>query len=266
MPRVIFVMLDGLRPDAINPERTPNLERVRTVGSSTLTAQSVNPSITLPCHMSIFHSVPPARHGILSNTYAPLVRPLPGLFEVLDLAFKRTAAVTNWEELRDVSRPGSLAASHFVRTSYDLDNGDKQVVDMAIPLMQDASYDFMFVYLGTIDSAGHFHGWMSEGYLEQVARVDEQVGRLLDARTDEVMLIQADHGGHDRMHGTDQPEDMTIPWMLMGPGIRVGYQIKRQVSLLDTAPTIAHLLGVQPHAEWEGRAVDEAFLTLPSTN
>ncbi len=111
-----------------------------------------------------------------------------------------------------------------------------------------------------VDTAGHVYGWMSDGYLQQVADTDRLVGQLLDAvLPDSTVIIHADHGGHDRNHGTDAPEDMTIPWMIGGAGVRAGYQIERAVSLLDTAPTIAHILGITPPAAWEGSAVTEVF-------
>ena len=39
------------------------------------------PSVTLPCHMSLFHSVDPDRHGITTNGYVPQVRPIKGMFD-----------------------------------------------------------------------------------------------------------------------------------------------------------------------------------------
>ena len=47
--------------------------------------------------------------------------------------------------------------------------------------------------------------------------------------------------------------------MIAGPGIRRDYTITTPVSLLDTAPTLARLLGLAPHSEWEGRCVEEIF-------
>jgi arylsulfatase A-like enzyme len=86
------------------------------------------------------------------------------------------------------------------------------------------------------------------------------MGTILDALpADTIYLLQSDHGGHDRTHGTDMPEDMTIPWLVAGPGIRAGHAIAAPVSLLDTAPTLARLIGFEPHREWEGRCVDEIF-------
>ena len=54
-------------------------------------------------------------------------------------------------------------------------------------------------------------------------------------------------------------EDMTIPWIVAGPGIRSNYALPNPVSLLDTAPTLARLLNIPPHPQWEGRCVEEIF-------
>ena len=116
------------------------------------------------------------------------------------------------------------------------------------------------MYLGTVDTAGHYYGWMSAGYLGQIAIVDQALGTILDALpAGATVLLQSDHGGHERSHGTDMSEDLTIPWMAAGPTIRPGHTIAAPVSLLDTAPTLARLLGIAPHHEWEGRSVEEIF-------
>jgi predicted AlkP superfamily pyrophosphatase or phosphodiesterase len=61
MSPVVFIVLDGVRRDAIMTANCPTLNSLRERGSSTMQALSVVPSITLPCHMSVFHSVPPTR-------------------------------------------------------------------------------------------------------------------------------------------------------------------------------------------------------------
>ncbi len=85
------------------------------------------------------------------------------------------------------------------------------------------------------------------------------VGMLLDALPDAHVLIQSDHGGHDRSHGTDAPEDMNIPWMVAGPQVKAGHVIETPVSLLDTAPTLARIMGFAAYGDWEGRSVEEIF-------
>jgi predicted AlkP superfamily pyrophosphatase or phosphodiesterase len=257
----LLILIDGLRPDALAQDRYPHLAALQSRSSYSLRAQSVMPSITLPCHTSIFHSVPPERHGILSNIWTPLARPLPGLFEVVAAAGKTAAFFYNWEVLRDIGRPGSLTMSYCYNTSEGDMQSDGVLVEAAMAYLQASPPDFMFLYLGTLDSMGHAAGWMSQHYLAHLHYVDAQVGRILAALPPRHrVLLQSDHGGHDRNHGTDAPEDMTIPWMLSGEGIKAGYELPGPVSLLDTAPTLAQCLGLAPHPKWEGRAVTEAFV------
>jgi predicted AlkP superfamily pyrophosphatase or phosphodiesterase len=256
---VIFVMIDGLRPDAITPERCPTLTGLMARGTYSLRAQSVMPCLTLPCHMSIFHSVPPSRHGVTSNTWSPMARPLPGLVEVAHAAGRRCAFYYNWEPLRNLSQPGHLVHSYF-RDNYETPGGDHYIAGQAMRSLPVDRPDFAFIYLGTVDVAGHAFGWMSPRYLDQAAYVDQAVGTLLAVLpADTHVLVHADHGGHERSHGTDVPEDMTIPWLLAGPRVRVGHELQEPISLLDTAPTLARLLDVAPDGQWEGRCVAEAL-------
>jgi phosphopentomutase len=162
--------------------------------------------------------------------------------------------------LRDLSRPEKLEYTIFRDCAEEL-FGDEWVVDETLRVLPTANLDFAFVYLGTVDNVGHAAGWMSETYLQQATRMDVALGRLLAALpADTHVLIQADHGGHDRTHGTDSVEDMTIPWIVAGPRIRQNHALTTPVSLLDTAPTLAHLLGLAPHHQWEGKVITEAFM------
>jgi predicted AlkP superfamily pyrophosphatase or phosphodiesterase len=255
----ILVMIDGLRPDAITTADCPTLQGLCRRGAWTFAARSVMPCITLPCHMSIFHSVPPTRHGVTTNSWQPMARPLPGLIEQAKQHGKRCSAIYNWEPLRDVSRPEMLEYVWY-RDSTTTAEGDDEVTDVAIEHIARNKPDFAFVYLGTVDTAGHYYGWMSEGYLKQAERDDRNLGRLLAALPETAhVLVHADHGGHDRSHGEDIAADMTIPWLLLGPRVRLGHQIQHPVSLLDSAPTLARLLDIPVHRDWEGRCVEEAL-------
>lgn len=262
MPNLVFIMTDGMRPDALDKAHTPTFHDFMARGSYTLNAQSVYPSITLPCHTSIFHSIPPQKHGVHDNDWKPMPQPVPGLIEQIAAAGKRAAFFYNWEQLRDLNRPGTLYFSHFINTAYELD-GDVHTVDAAIPYLKARAFDFSFVYIGAVDLAGHAFNWMSDDYLKYVEHADQLVARVLEAVPDEdIVLIHSDHGGGGLApdsHGSDQPDDMLIPWMIAGNTIKRGYQIQSPVSLLDTAPTIVRALGIKPAPEWEGRAVDEVF-------
>jgi predicted AlkP superfamily pyrophosphatase or phosphodiesterase len=189
-----------------------------------------------------------------------MARPLPGLVDQAQAAGRRCAFFHNWEPLRNLNLPGSLVFSYFRDNVYADPEGDRAIAAEAVRYIMTDQPDFAFVYFGTVDTMGHRHGWMSTEYLAQLGRADQALGTLLAALpADSTILLQSDHGGHERTHGTDSPEDMTIPWLVAGPGIRSGYEIKTAVSLLDTAPTLARLLQINPHPEWEGRCIEEIF-------
>ena len=68
------------------------------------------------------------------------------------------------------------------------------------------------------------------------------------------IILTADHGGHGRSHGTDCPEDMTIPIFFLGEGFEKGREL-HGLSIKDIAPTIAAMHGAEIPEEWEGNIV-----------
>ena len=67
--KLILFLIDGLRPDGAKACGSGSLGKLMEMSTYTFCAKTVMPSITLPCHMSLFHSVDPARHGVTTNTY-----------------------------------------------------------------------------------------------------------------------------------------------------------------------------------------------------
>jgi len=255
----MLLIVDGLRADALETAHCPNIAALRRQGATTLRASSVMPSVTLPCHMSIFYSVLPARHGITTNEWMPMARPLPGLIDVAHTVGLQCASFYNWEPLRNLSQPGSLNVAYF-RHSNQRPDGDQLIADQVARHFSNGCPDFAFVYFGTLDEIGHRVGFMSDGYMAQLRRVDDAIGTVIGALPpNATVLLTSDHGGHERSHGTEQPEDMTIPWIIAGPGVRRDYEIEMEVSLLDVAPTLARALGITPHPDWEGHCIDEVF-------
>lgn len=261
VPSVLFVAIDGLRAAALQEVDCPQINGLARQGAYTYNASSVMPSITLPCFTSIFHSLPPDRHGTLGNIHVPNARPAPGLIEAAHVAGKRCAFFYNWEPLRDVSAPLNLAFSLFIDNLNSGPDSDRVLADLALRYLPLEDWDFAFLYLGSLDVAGHAYGFTSPQYLTQLARLDEIVGRLLaTVPPASSVLLTSDHGGHARTHGTASPEDMTIPFFMNGPEIKPAFELREPVNLLDIAPTLARLLGVPPHPAWEGRCIEEAFI------
>lgn len=255
MKKVILISIDSMRPDGFLACQNPFAQELMKLGSYTLKGRTVFPSVTLPCHMSMFHSVPPERHGITTNLYMPMVRPLNGLFEQIQQQGGICAMYYGWEPLRDISRPDSLKYSGYIN-AYTAEGTDGLLADMALERIEKSHPDFVFLYMvETDEKGGHICGWMSPGYLGYISAALDHVKRVYEAFGNEyTIIVTADHGGHDRTHGTDAPEDMTIPLFFIGPRFEPGKELE-DVNILDLAPTIADVLGIIPAPEWEGKTV-----------
>ncbi len=251
---ILMILVDGMRPDSLGD--IASAQQMIRESASTMCAATVMPSVTLPCHMSLFHSVDPSRHGTTTNIYAPQVRPVEGLCEVLVRHEKRCAFFYDWEQLRDLTRPGSLYRSFFksgARIGYT--EADRCLTVAAISCLTEEAPDFTFLYLGNPDEVGHRFGWMSDAYMEAVRGAWQQIDRVMQVLPEEyTVIVLADHGGHDRIHGTPAAEDMTIPVMIRGKDFPAGSKLEN-VSIMDIAPTVARLLGVSPDHDWEGKCL-----------
>lgn len=251
--KCILILVDGMRPDALPACGHPFCQGFLASGAVALRGHSVMPSVTLPCHLSLFLSAPPQRHGTLTNTYVPQVRPIKSLLQVLHDAGRATAMFYGWEELRDIAAPGSLGHSVFLHLG-DYPDSDRRLTQQALDWVATAAPDFVFLYLGQTDLAGHDHGWMGPQYLDAVATAWGCIQQVADATRDSYdLIVTADHGGHARCHGEDCPEDMDIPLLLrthrpLAPGVTDG-------SLLDIAPTVCRLLEVAAPRDWEGASL-----------
>lgn len=252
--KTMLILVDGMRPDALT-----NIEKAQNIlarSKSTMTATTVMPSVTLPCHVSLFHSVDPSRHGTTTNTYMPQVRPIAGLCETLKSQGKKSAFFFGWHELRDLVRPSILSYSCFFRgAEYGYLQADKYLTNEAIRFLNANDIDFTFLYLGHPDFAGHHSGWMGEEYMESIRTSWDNIEKVITSLSDDYMfIITADHGGHNRTHGTAMPEDMTTPMIFIGAGQdRIGDL--HDANIKDIAPTVASLLGVTADLEWEGKSL-----------
>lgn len=257
--RVIVVSIDGLRPRDLLRARAPHVQRMMAEGASSTTVQTVLPSVTLPAHASMLGGLPPQEHGVLWNDWEPHRGYLraPTIFTVAREHGVRTAMVVNKFKLRHLSlgtdvfiHPGTTALS---------------AVQAALPLLSEEGPVLLFLHFADPDSAGHAHGWGSPAYLEAIAQCDVAVGSLLEAveraglAESTLWIVTADHGGHDRAHGSAHPDDVTIPWLAYGPGVPPGLVIERPISIMDTGPTALAALGLPVPDGWHGQPVWEVL-------
>lgn len=253
-PRVALISVDGLRPDALSQERTPNILALAERGSSAIAAQTIVPSTTLPGHTSMLTGVEPSAHGVTFDDYRETFQlTTPTVLALAHGAGKQTVMVVGKTKLKQLAVSGTLDG--FVLTT----RGDADVVNEAIVLVA-AGFDLLVVHLPQTDQTGHASGWMSAAYLAQVQQTDAAIGRLISVLPPETtILVTADHGGQLRSHGTKDKLDMTIPWIIAGPTVVHRGPLSRPVRTVDTAPTVLSLLGIPPPPNCTGKLVSEAF-------
>jgi len=261
---VLVISVDGLRPDALSPERTPAIWNLYLEGASTLEARSLEPHYTIPNHASIFSGLVPQTHGFLELS-DPGDKILDGsLFEHAHAAGLRTALYIGKDRLRFLNKPGTLDR-YVLSTSGTSD----ELVEQLLEDFGVEPFDVVGLHFAEPDTAGHSHKWMSPEYLDAVAKVDQLMAQLLDGLSALpvserlFVILTADHGGFASGHGGTSREEKTIPWIAWGSGARSAHRIESDVATYDTFATAIWALGLDMPPGTEGLAVSEAFAEAP---
>jgi hypothetical protein len=54
--------------------------------------------------------------------------------------------------------------------------------------------------------------------------------------------------------------EIEIPWIIFGPGVVKGRELRGAINTYDTAPILAYVLRLKAPSAWIGKTVMEAFL------
>lgn len=265
-PRVVLVILDGLRPDAVRPDVMPALASLGDRYWRAAHAVTVEPSVTIAALTSLATGVAPSTHGLTEPGFRTLgmfsgLTLLPGHLRRHD---RQVTVVTT-----DLPMPSLILARTLlgVAGAVDLVTGGEtpaEVAEVATREVARRGPGLTVVYLNDCDRAGHAEMWMSPLYLEAAARLDRGIARLseLAAREDTLLILTADHGGGGLVpndHAGDHPLNLRIPMILAARGLRDRTLSQHPTHLLDIPPTILSALGVSIPATYQGRVLSEAF-------
>jgi predicted AlkP superfamily pyrophosphatase or phosphodiesterase len=264
---VIVVVLDGLRPDAIDAFNLSNFRTLALGGASTMSARTVSPSCTWPAMTSLLCGVPPETHGILTDSaHVPRpkarLHPLPALLRRAGYrtsAFMRAVPTLYCGTARIVAKGLGFAEAHFTgATAHD-------VLMAASTALRDQERGLILMHWPDADDAGESHGWMSTEYGDACRRLDSGLGvlmKLTSLATDPstLLIALADHGGGGvtvNDHFEEHPLNWTIPLALAGGAVR--RTTLDGANLLDVPATAAWALGVEIPSAYSGRVLSEAI-------
>jgi arylsulfatase A-like enzyme len=106
---------------------------------------------------------------------------------------------------------------------------------------------------------------VAEGRLPATALARSVAASFHPDRSPDVFVVQEpywylykDMKKYEGMHGSPYAYDAHVPVILFGAGVPAGRH-ERRVSPADIAPTVCHLLGIQPPASCEGTLLEEAL-------
>jgi hypothetical protein len=270
--RVILFGIDGMSPAGIAQANTPNMHALMKSGSWSMHARSVIPTVSSPNWAAMIMGAPTELTGVDSNDWQPNKHPIaptceatPGVFPTLyGLEHQQHPSVkigvfTDWPDYIRLFEPG--VASKV----YSINEKEDDAFDHAMAYLAAEKPELLFIHLDNVDDAGHTYGWGSPQYLAAVEKVDDMLGRLqktlddLHLRDSTTLLMTADHGGIGKSHGGMTMQEIEIPWMITGPGVRKDHRIDTQILQFDTAATLAHVLKVTPSPCWRSQPVISAF-------
>jgi hypothetical protein len=245
---VLLVSIDGLAPRVLTTTATPHLDRLVREGFAT-TALAGVPSRTMPSHTSMLSGLSPEAHGVRFNRYQPWSRiDTPTVFTECSRARLRCGLFA-----------GKRKLAHFAEFEdgverYAWGPEANSVLELALDYIREASPDFAFIHLAEVDWAGHEDGWGSDSQRSALRQIDLLLGSFLkqvealESRPVTV-VVTADHGGHGETHGSGRDEDVRVPWIAWGEGIRAA-QSPGFVELAATAASVLTLLDLQVPPGW----------------
>lgn len=239
----------------------PILQSLLKQSAYTWRAQTIFPSLTLPSHTSMLTGVQPAKHHVLWNDWDPSQGQIavPTIFALAKQKKLTTAMFVGKEKFAHLNLPNSL--DEYEMPSYDC----HMVAAKAALYIKKNKPNLCFIHFADSDGAGHLYGWGSNEQKQAFASEDEALDVVLKAiakagiKDSSVIILSADHGGHERTHGSNSPEDMNIPWIVTGKGVKPNTALKESVTTCDTAATVLWLLDVPIPTNFDGKPVKQAF-------
>ncbi len=277
---VFVISFDGGKPAVIAESEMPTLKKLAAEGAVTWQASTISPSKTLPSHTSMLTGVDPVKHQVLWNGYEPIrgFVKAPTMFSLLKAKDPKavTAMFVGKVKFRHLWQDGSLDLFDFggpqtrtpVAGTPELEKDKKPaqtVAKQASAWIKEHKPTLAFIHFPDPDSAGHASGWGSPEQKEAFKVSDQALWQFTQALKEagiadsSVIIISADHGGHLKTHGENIPDDMLIPWIAWGKGVKKNFTITDKVTTYDTAATALWLLDVPVPAEFDGKPVTSAF-------
>ncbi len=260
--RVVFVLIDGLRLDtSLRPDVMPYLNELRQ-DAAWATMHSQPPSYSETGYSVLFTGAwPDISDGPAVNLDYEAIPTWTqdNLFAAAERAGLQTA-ISGYYWFEKLAPQSAVQAGFY--TPGEDKVADRQVVDAALPWLESGDYQLVLIHLDQVDYAGHHEGGpIDERWNDAARRCDDHLREItagLDFSQD-TLLVVSDHGHIDQGgHGGQDAVALLEPFVLVGAGVKPGQY--EDVYMVDVAPTLSVLLGLNLPASTQGRALTDMLL------
>ncbi|CAN5280273.1 hypothetical protein BH23BAC1_BH23BAC1_09750 [soil metagenome] len=268
---IILIGVDGMSPNGIVNAATPNLDKLMKNGAYNFHTRAVLPSSSSSNWASMLMGASPMQHGITSNDWerddhqlipvaTGIEETFPSIFSVIKMQKPdaKTAAIYHWKGL------GRLIERSVI--DFDFHGETEEVTaEKASEIIIEIKPQFTLIHLDHVDGAGHDHGHKTIQYYQSISRADSLIGKIINATKKAgifektIFIVSADHGGIGYGHGGETMDEVEIPFIISGPGIKKDYNILQATYVFDVASTVAHLMDLKQPQAWIGRPVQGSF-------
>src|SRR3954451_20961578 len=255
--RVYVIVIDGCNRRRLRQANTPTIDRLIHEGTEYLNVEPAYPARTVVCFSSMLTGSAPHEDGMRSNFAPRLGVRTESFFDVLD-RHGRKGRLVGIAHLLDPFGDRVVRAVTSVQPTQEIDHSlcaeARRVVDEEDP-------DLLVLQLLAADQLGHVRGVRSPEYLRQLEETDRRIADFLafleerDKLRGATVILMADHGqgrgigGHGHLDWGESP----VPFAVWGQGAVPGAISAEPRSVLELAPTISALLGVERPAQARGR-------------
>lgn len=256
--KVLYIVIDGMRHDAINEDLTPNIWNLIQTGNTAWTTTGINENITWsgPNWSTLLTGVHHQKHNVKDNFFVdPRFEAWPNIFYRLESTYIdfSTASFVNWEPVNDI----------IIRNCADMQmSGSDASMEAAanVVLGNDYAIDLLFVGFNNVDAAGHASGFTPNNplYASAVLETDERVGSMLEslqsrttfAEENWLIVITTDHGGEGLGHtGNSSNPNIRNSFIVMsGVSIATPGRFENDPELVDVPTTILKFYGITSDA------------------
>jgi predicted AlkP superfamily pyrophosphatase or phosphodiesterase len=267
---VVLIGCDGFGAYAVPDADMPELKKLMQNGAWSLKARAVLPSSSAVNWASMLMGAGPTLHGYTEwNSAVPEIPSadktpggiFPSVFSLLKMQkpAASTALIFSWQGIDPLVEKG---ATDFRFAGKD---NDDVCADTAVAVIIRQKPTLTFIHLDQPDGVGHNIGHRTKEYYEELKKVDARVGKIVAAvdkagiADETVIIVTADHGGINKGHGGKSLDEVLIPWVIYGRGVKKNKALQNAIITYDTGATIAWLLGLNAPASWRGLPVKEAF-------